>query len=192
MNLFTSNRERRLWLWTLGVVAAIYSTLGVAGTLAGALLERGLLDDSFMLGMLLVAGAVFTQRVKTRPGWSELGVWLGVAAVYLMVFLRMGIPAAERTHLIEYGVVAAFIYEALTERASRGRRVPAPALLAVLATAVAGAIDECIQAVLPNRVFDPVDIVFNVLAGVMAVAASVALGWGRRVSKQLSTKVWRE
>ncbi len=32
---------------------------------------------------------------------------------------------------------------------------------------------------LPSRVFDPEDILFNVLAAVMAVAASVALGWAR-------------
>ena len=41
MSLFTSDRERRLWLWTLAVVVAIYSTLGLAGTLAGALREQG-------------------------------------------------------------------------------------------------------------------------------------------------------
>ena len=34
---FSSDRERRLWGWTLAVVGAIYSTLGLAGTLAGAL-----------------------------------------------------------------------------------------------------------------------------------------------------------
>ena len=63
--------------------------------------------------------------LRTRPGGAEIGVALGVAAVYLMVFLRMGIPE-ERTHLIEYRVVAVFICEALAERASQGRRVPYP------------------------------------------------------------------
>ena len=180
MNLFTSDRERRLWLWTLAVVVAIYATLGLAATLAGVLRDRGLIDAFFILGALAVAATILTQGLKTRPGGAEIGIALGVAAAYLMVFVRMGIPAAERTHLIEYGVVAVFIYEALTERVSQGRRVPVPALLAVVATALVGVLDECIQALLPSRVFDPRDILFNVLAAVMAVAASLALAWVRR------------
>ncbi|MFQ5578240.1 MAG: VanZ family protein [Anaerolineae bacterium] len=180
MHLFTSGRERRLWLWTVAVVAAIYSTLGLAAPLAGALRDRGLIEAFFILGVLVVGAAILTQGLKTRPGGAEIGVALGVAAVYLMVFVRMAIPAEERTHIIEYGVVAVFIYEALAERVSQGRRVPAPPVLAILATGLAGALDECIQVLLPGRVFDPRDILFNLLAGVMAVAASLALGWARR------------
>ncbi|MDH3599268.1 MAG: VanZ family protein, partial [Candidatus Tectomicrobia bacterium] len=149
MLLFSSDRERRLWTWTLAVVVAIYSTLSLARTLAGALRDSGLLEASFVLGLLLVGATIVTQGLKTRPGGSEIGVALGVAATYLMVFVRMAIPE-ERTHLIEYGVVAIFIHEALTERASQGRRVPVPALLAVLATALVGVLDECIQAFLPS------------------------------------------
>ena len=109
----------------------------------------------------------------------EIAVVLGITVAYLLVFFRMASPV-ERSHLIEYGVVAVFIYAALTERASQGRRVPVPPLLAILATAVLGLLDECIQVFLPSRVFDPQDILFNLLAGTMAVAASVALAWARR------------
>ena len=34
MNIFSSYRERRLWLWVLAVMVAIYATLGLAQTLA--------------------------------------------------------------------------------------------------------------------------------------------------------------
>lgn len=180
MSVFSSDRERRLWMWTLAVVTAIYSTLGLAATLAGALRVRGLIEVVFVLGFLLVLTTIVTHGLKTRPRGAELGVALGVAAAYLMVFVRMAIPAEERTHLIEYGVVAVFIREALMERAKRGRRVPVPALLAVMATALIGALDECIQAFLPGRVFDPRDILFNVLAAVMSIAAAAALSRARR------------
>ncbi len=179
VSLLTSARERRLWVWTLAAVVAIYSTLGLARTLAGVLRDRNMLDSLFVLGFLLVLATIAWQGLKKRPGGAEIGVALGVAAVYLMAFVRMGIPE-ERTHLVEYGVVGVFIYEALTERLSQGRRVPQPALLAVVGTAFLGVLDEGIQAVLPSRVFDPVDILVNVLAGMMAVGASLALGWARR------------
>ena len=89
------------------------------------------------------------------------------------------VPRSD-AHLIEYGVVALFIHEALTERVSQGRRVPGAALLAASLAILLGVIDEFIQLYLPSRVFDPVDIMFNVLAAVMAVAASSALGWARK------------
>ena len=72
MYLFTSNRERRLWFWALAVVVAIYSTLGLAGTLAEALRERNLLEVSFTLGLLLAATASATSGLKSRPGQREI------------------------------------------------------------------------------------------------------------------------
>ncbi len=182
MTLFSSRRERRLWLWVLAVMVAIYATLGLAQTLAETLRERGLLDISiglFLLCMFLVGVTILTQALKVRPGGAEVAVAIGVATAYLLVFTRMTVPT-ERSHLIEYGVVGILIFEALTERASQGRRVPLPPLLAVLATATLGVLDEGIQAILPNRVFDPQDILFNLLAGTMAVGSSVALAWARR------------
>lgn len=180
MSFFTSDRERRLWAWTLAVVVAIYSTLGLARTLAGILRDHGLIADAVLLSMILIGAAIVMQGLKRRPGGAEIGVALGGAAVYLLMFLRMTASPEERTHLMEYTVVALLIYEALTERASNGRRVPVPALLAIGATALLGVLDEVIQAVLPSRVFDPLDMLFNVLAAVMAILASVALRWARR------------
>ncbi len=183
MSFFTSDRERRLWLWTLAVVVAIYATLGLARTLAGVLGHSALGGGLFILGCLLVLATIVTQGLKTRPSTAEIGVALGVAAAYLFVFVRMTVPA-ERTHLIEYGVVALFIYEALIERAAQGRRVPVPGVLAIVATSLIGVLDECIQAVLPSRVFDPRDMLFNVLAAVMAIIASTALRWVRRLGRK--------
>ena len=181
--LFSSDRERRLWAWTLAVVVAIYSTLGLAGTLTGAV-SQDLLAAGVLLCMLLVLATIVTQGLRAKPGGAEIGIALGIAAAYILVFLRMNGSVTERTHLMEYGVVGVFIYEALTERASQGRRVPVSALHAMLATTLAGALNEGIQAILPSRVFDPVDMLFNSLAAVMAVTASAALRWARRLALQ--------
>ena len=171
---FTSARERRLWLWALAVMVAIYSTLGPARTVADALRERNLLKVSFALVLFLVVGAIAAQWVKKRPGWREIGVALGVALAYLMVWVRID-SWEERTHLIEYGIVAALIHQALLERVRNGRRVPAPAALTVAATALLGLLDEGIQVMLPSRVFDVRDVFFNALAGFMVIAARLAI-----------------
>lgn len=177
--LFASERERRLWFWVAAVTIGIYSTLGLASSLAGALRDRGLLTAAFVLGMLLVGAAIVTQGLRTRPRGAEIGLALGVFGVYFMFFLRMALPE-ERSHLIEYSVVALLIYEALMERKSRGRSVPVPALLTVVGTGLLGWVDEGIQALLPNRVYDIQDVGFNALAGLLTVGASVALACLRR------------
>lgn len=183
MRVFSSRRERRLWFWTLAVVVAIYLTLGLTGTLAATLRAYGLLEAAsvtgFAIGMFLVAATVVTRGMRIRLGGVEIAVTVGVVAAYMLVVLRTMSPV-ERSHMIEYGVLGILIYEALAERASHGRRVPLPPLLAVLATAALGVVDEGIQWFLPDRVFDPVDILFNLLAGTMSVGAVMALAWARR------------
>lgn len=183
MSLFKSPREKRLWRWVLLVLIAIYASLGLAGTLAGYLRDRGLIVAGFWLGLILVAATVVIYGLKTRPGKAEIVVWIGIAAVYLMVLLRTAIPE-ERSHLIEYSVLAIFIHQALRERALHDANVRAPALIALLATTVFGVIDEGIQKLLPFRVFDTMDILFNSLAALMAIGSSVLLSWVRKLFRK--------
>jgi VanZ family protein len=189
---FTSDRERRLWFWALAVVVAIYSTLGLAGTLAEELRERNLLDASFVAGFLLVVVAIAGSGLKRNPGRREIWVALGVTAVYGMVLIRMGIGPEERTHLFEYGLVAVLIHQALTERLRQGRRVRAPAALALAATVLLGWLDEGIQWLHPTRVYDIRDVGFNAIAGLMAMAASLALARARRwdTARRRSRQNW--
>lgn len=155
-------------------MVAIYSTLGVARTMADLLREHNMLRVSFALILLLIVGGIARQWVKKRPDWGEVGVVLGVALAYLMVWWRID-SWEERTHLIEYGIVAALIHQALLERVRNGRQVPVPAVLTVAATALLGLLDEGIQSVLPSRFFDIRDVFFNALAGFMMIAARLAL-----------------
>ncbi len=179
MALFTSSRERRLWLWTGAAVATIYLSLGLTRDLSDVLRAHGLLEISFATGMILIAGAIAAHGLRLRPGGAEIAVALGIAAAYLLVLVRIEAPE-ERTHLIEYSVVAILLLEALNERTSNGGAVPLPPLTALLATAFVGTLDEIIQALIPTRIFDPIDILFNLLAGTMAVAGSTLLSWVRR------------
>ena len=69
-------------------MAAIYSTLGLADTLAAVLGDSGVGAGLFVLCCLLVLTAVVTQGLKTRPGGTEIGVAAGIAAAYVLVFVR--------------------------------------------------------------------------------------------------------
>ncbi len=177
--MITSRRERRLWVWVVVTVAAIYATLGLARTVTGTLRDRDLLDAAFVAATLLIAVAVVALGLRLRPGVAEIAVVGAVAAVYVLVLVRMALPE-ERTHLVEYGVVAVLILEALRERQRHGRRVPAAPLLAFGAASLLGVVDELIQAVVPSRVFDPVDMFVNAVAAGLAVVVSATLSWGRR------------
>ncbi len=180
--LFSSNRERRLWIWALAVVVAIYATADLARTLADALRESGLLEltpTMFSAGMLLIGIAILVQGLREGSRGVEVGFALGVAAIAIIGFAR-GIDAAERSHLIEYAVLALIIHEALVERMTHGKRVPVPAVLAIAMTTAVGVLDECIQFFVPSRTFDWFDIGFDLLASVLAVGSSVSIRWVRR------------
>ena len=179
---FSSDRERRLWMWALAVVVAIYATADLARTLADALRESGLLEltpTMFSAGMLLIGVMILVQGLRERSRGVEVGFALGVAAIAVIGFAR-GIAAAERSHLIEYAVLALIVHEALVERTAHGKRVPVPAVLAIALTTAVGVVDECIQFFLPSRTFDWFDIGFDLLASVLAVGSSVSIRWGRQ------------
>jgi len=164
MSLFTSRRERKLWMVSGVVIAAIYSTLGVAGLLSDFLCEKGLLESSFFLGFILIFIAIVGNGLKKKTGKYEIWIQLGVFVVLVMIILRMGVSPEERTHLFEYGFLALMIHEALLERKKNGRNVQRMAIMAIGITVLLGSLDEGIQYLLPSRIFDYRDIGFNALA----------------------------
>lgn len=164
-------------MWALAVVVAIYSTLGLAGSLAEVLRERNLLSAAVLVLMVLTVAAIVGSGLKRRPGRREAWVALGVTAVYAMAVVRMGGSPEERTHLFEYGIVAVLVYRALCERSQNGRRVRVPAVLALVMTVLLGWLDEGIQALLPNRVYDNLDVVRNSVAALTGIVGSMVMSW---------------
>ena len=181
MSFFSSKRERRLWFALLAVLLAIYATLGQAPDIVAALGERMLnsAGNDLVAALLLLLVVIPVFFIRKRFNGAEIAVWLGILAVYLLAWLRLGSLEA-RTHLVEYSMVAALVHEALLERRENGRRVPAPALLALLISIGLGWLDESIQSALPNRVYDLVDVAFNTLAATMIITARQLLAWARK------------
>lgn len=178
MPLYTSSREGQFWIWAFVVVLTIFSTLIIGQPLIRLLGDQNVRAVFFLLGMALVGLAIILHALKTKPGKIELVLILGIVAVYVMFFLRLGMP--ERSHLIEYSVLAILIHKALVER-KKHSNVSAPALIAFIATFLIGVLDESIQIFLPDRVFDAADILFNGSAVAMAIGSSVLMTWVRRL-----------
>ncbi len=197
---FCSSRERRLWILALSTLVAIYATLALPLPLAEVLATSGVGETLFFVGFLLVLAMIAGHGVFSRPRATEVVVALGVIAVYLIAFARMT-TAAERTHLVEYSVLAIVVHAALRERiwARDGWIARAPgwggeaaaarngavgrvriAATAWVVTVTAGVVDEGVQLFLPNRVFDWFDMFSNAVAATIAISATSVLSWARR------------
>ncbi|MGI9530186.1 VanZ family protein [Lutimonas sp.] len=182
MGLFHSNKEKHLWFLALLVVAVIFSSLFLGLPFLELLANQNIQAALFVAGMLLTAILIIYDGTRNKAGNKLFGVYLGLVAVYLMLFLRLGL--AERSHLIEYSVLAIFVFRALTERYKNNSKPLKSALLAFLITCIIGGIDEMLQLFLPNRVFDTEDIIFNCFAALAAISSSLFLRWARKKFKK--------
>lgn len=179
MLFFSSKRERRLWLWLVVVLAGIYSTLGQAPVLAAALRANDALRNNLFFALFVILSAVAILFIRRRPGRAEIAVGAGVGIVFVVAWLRIG-SLEERTHLFEYGLVAALVHEALLERRANGRSLPYLTLSAFFLSVLLGWLDEGIQALLPNRVYDLRDVFFNSVAAGLVIGARWGLDQVRR------------
>lgn len=178
---FTSKRERKLWIWALMVLIAIYSTLFFGGQLVDFMIERRIIEQStFYLFLVLILAFIFSG-LKSSVKRLEYWIYAGVIAVYGMALLRMDLTTAERSHMFEYGLLSILIYEALVERRLNGEHVKYPVLMATMVAGTIGLLDECIQLFLSYRVFDFVDIGFNYLASALGVIISFGVSKLQRV-----------
>ena len=173
-----SARERRYWSYALAVAIAIFATLLMGRPLQQMLRDQNVQAVFFLSGMLLVGAAILVHGLRLRPDGRELAVWLGLAAVFTMFVFRLGAP--ERSHLIEYSVLAIFVHKALGERWVESASIWRTALMAWLFTFLIGVLDEGLQYWLPDRVFDTEDIVFNGIAATMAIGGSMIVNWARQ------------
>ena len=185
MTLFTSKKEKRLWILALSVTLLIFSTLFLGQPLVNVIQNQNVQGLIFVIGMLLVGSAILIHAFKNRPGKIEIGLWIGLVAVYIMFFLRLGLP--ERSHLIEYSVLAIIVHMALLERNNNIRGFSYPSLMALVLAFSVGLLDEIFQIFIPDRVFDKYDIAFNGIAVSMAIGARVLIQWFRKISHKKSS-----
>lgn len=177
MALFRTARERRLWLAVASAVVALLAALYPMQFALDALRARSLLR--FAIAVLFVACAAAVASALARHH-APLRAWLVVAlagALYAAIALAMEVPQ-ERLHLVEYGALALLIRTAIAESAAirrLGDRVSNVDVWALGAATAIGWLDEAVQGILPNRMYDLRDVAFNALAAALALGAAAAL-----------------
>ena len=157
----------RKWLWVIVYTLLLYSIIPFGRSLLNFL--KNLLGTSFSLwmnGVLAMVGVTLVtffwiHRAMNRRQWMMLlGVYLAVA-----IFVgQMSIPE-ERVHLLEYAGLGFLIVSALQPRLQN-------ILLynrALLLVFVIGIGDGLIQGMLPSRVFDFRDVLFNAIGGIAGI-----------------------
>ena len=186
MFIFKSNKERYFWTLVAMTQIAIWASLGFAGKLVQKFEGTHILTVAFVVGFLVMITVIVSGVFSRKPTGKEIWVLTGITTVYAMIVVRMGVPMLERTHLFEYGLVAVLVFHAFLERYSNKPNMIKVALFSIILTGLLGWIDEEIQRILPNRVYDIRDILFNILAGVMTVTACSLLTW-KRLKNELVT-----
>jgi len=151
---------------TLPAARAVQKSMQAAGL-------EGLINGGPVLLVLIVLLAVFYalwfRRRERRPSTYFYLVNLGIA--YFLVFQSLAEIPVERVHLLEYGLAS---YLAL--RAARHHRQGAAAwLMAAVLVFDIGFIDEVIQYFLPERVYDPRDVVTNAISGLLGLGVVLVL-----------------
>jgi hypothetical protein len=173
--IFYSKKEKHLWTWVLVVTIGICSSIFLSGLLIEQLTERIHLDLLFFycfVGMILIIGL---GAVLKKEIFHELWIIIGVLFLLFVIILRMGISPAERTHLFENGFLSVLIFNALLERKLNIEFHFHPWLMAIIISTCIGIIDEIIQWFIANRVFDPVDKLFNFIASGLTVVSFIFL-----------------
>lgn len=178
---FYSTREKRLWGYALLTVLVIFTSLLLSREQQLWLLQPSIQVVLFLGMMLFVALTVVVHGLKGAARTTGRFVLPALLALGIALVFRLGAP--ERSHLLEFCILALFLYEALLERAQFRKGILPPALLAVLLATAIGVLDEGLQGLIPNRVLDPQDMWFNSLAAVGAIGSSKAIRWLKTRSK---------
>lgn len=169
-------QERLYWTCVGMVVLAILLSLLVRPSWVTLIGSHDVQVALFVTGLLLTTLTVVIHGLKSSANKREWALLLGISAVYVMLLFRLGAP--ERTHLIEYSVLAIFLRMAFIEYKKR-RTLKYPNLSAWASGVAVGIIDEGLQLIVPHRTFDIEDIFFNVMAVTLAIVAALCINWFR-------------
>ena len=156
--------RRRAWIYVALMMICILLTLPTAPFLWKMALKvfgKGFNDIGYLLFLFIFAGiGFFAGKRFTGTSARPLSLLFVFALVYFYLLKYVCHFPAERLHLVEYGALAYLLYRALRLDFS----LPKAYIFGFLIAAAFGIIDELIQGVLDNRVYETRDVAINVIS----------------------------
>jgi glycopeptide antibiotics resistance protein len=178
MGIFKSFKEQKYWLGAVLISLTILSTLFIGQPLLHYFENQNLRAAVFFTVLIFIGVALIIHSILNKESSQVIAALIGLFAVYTMFFLRLGMP--ERSHLIEFTILTIFVHRALLERYQEKSEIIKSTILAFLIASSIGVLDECLQLLIPKRVFDLEDIIFNCLASLMAAVSYLFIRWIKR------------
>jgi hypothetical protein len=169
------SREWVSWLLVAAWSLLIFATIPMARAIQRGVRET-VGEQVFLYVVLVTILAAFLVTLRHMRGLGRISpgrrAWLvGVAAVYAGYAFTLRRQPVEAIHFLEYGVLGALAFRALTHRMCD----PGIYLAAALVGGIVGILDEAIQWLTPRRVWDLRDIWINFFAASL-IQVGIAAG----------------
>ena len=161
--MYSTSRDRKIaFLYIL----FIYISLPVMpGLWEGFVSKVGSFADYTAAVILVIFGSFIVFYLISKQKDIRSFIWLAIlACVYAFGLSRLKLPI-ERVHFVEYGILSILLFRALRHHI-KNKSIYLWSGIAVFSL---GLIDEGIQYLLPNRVFETRDVIVNGVAGILGL-----------------------
>ncbi len=154
------------WLWVFFCLIGIYATIPIARSIQKVISDTVGREFFTYIVIFTVCAAligglyVLLRKIEVRKASQYLWVLL-CGGLYIFFTLQLRKYPEEAFHLVEYGILAFFLFNALSHTI-RDRTIYFTAGLLVL---FFGITDEAIQWLMPGRFWGVKDVIINVLGG---------------------------
>ena len=158
------NVNNKKWCWIFCYIFFLYFTLPINGFIVKWLYNnvgKKLLSMTVSLIGLSFLVVIFILFRKLSKAKTLMALAMSFS-IFLWANLHINLPA-ERIHFIEYAILGMMVYK------SREKIPLTPTIGTIIFVFIVGVTDELIQAILPNRVGDPRDVLMNAVGGLWGI-----------------------
>ena len=162
----------RAWLWVLLCTLGIYSTIPLARSFQKLVYKSvGKEFFTYLVFFVIAAGLItllylFIFKFKIKSV-SQYACLIFCAGLYIYFTVQLSDSPEEAIHIIEYGLLAFFVFKALSHKIKDWTIYITAAFIIMLL----GTVDEFIQWMMPARYWDYRDVGINFLAGAIFLFA---------------------